>query len=118
MEKNKVLPGQLRMEDIAKETQGKKRYAVSPFELTEEEKTYIRAYFQYCVFAERRPSIAEVLETFDWTREDRLRWYPAWRDWSLDDQMCAGEFKYRTSAISRFFKVLNEENGSRFQFKD
>ena len=46
MEKNKVLPGQLRMEDIAKETQGKKRYAVSPFELTEEEKTYIRAYFQ------------------------------------------------------------------------
>ena len=107
-----ILKGQLKMEDIAAEM--KKKEKPSPFKLTVAEKRLIKAYYRYrCVICER-PSICDILCMFKWDEPTRERYVAAWRDYSLDDQLCEGAFHAVRGAIAKYLNELNEKNGSFF----
>ena len=113
MEKNKVLPGQLCMEEVAR----KKKETSPAFKLTPAEKRLIKAYYKYRSVICEKPTISDILFIFKWDEPTRTRYVPAWRDFSLDDQEHQGAFELVRGAISGYLVELDEANGSMFDLK-
>ena len=78
--------------------------APKSFKLTVPEKRYIRAYVAYKKAICGNVKLAEILEAFEWSDSMRTRYYPAYRDWAVDDQRFCGCCDMVVNAIEEYIE--------------
>ena len=79
--------------------------AYKKFTLTSPEKSFIRAYVKYKKAICGNVKLVEILTAFEWSDPMRTRYFPAYRDWAVDDQRFCGCFDMVVEAIGEYVKT-------------